>query len=282
MKKLFEKFFGQKKEENIVEKSPVALDLPKEGLLKQESSSKKERKKSPFATPEEAILETREKRDSKPLWGGCNQSLFVNLKDDGAGVFKPKNGECKHLREHVLALSYYKRERAAYLVSRFLGFDFVPTTTIRELDGEEGSIQEFIEDAQSGFEADRPFDDAVIQELFKMWIFDYIIYNSDRHGGNFLVKGNWVYAIDNGLAFGADSPKFFEVFFDQPIPEELIGKIKKFISWEEGRDILKDLLLELLSPDEVEACFKRIEKISQLVGVDNIISSADSNQLTFS
>lgn len=284
MKNIFEKFKNQPISKRL-EKNPVALDLLNESSPKQESSSKKESMKSPLTKPEEeVVLETRERIDSKNLGGGCNVTLLVGLKDNGSGVFKPKSGERENLRERVPALSFFKRERAAYLVSRFFGFDLVPTTTIRELDGEEGSIQEFIPDAQLGYEVSQPFSKAIEPELIKLWIFDYIIYNSDRHGGNFLVRGDKLYAIDNGLTFGADYLRFFRNFFDQPLSEEMIRKIENFISWQDGREILRDLLLELLPFDEVEACFKRVEKISQLIkrGKGNSILSADASQLTFS
>lgn len=81
-------------------------------------------------TPEEEILETRERSSSKPLQGGANKNLFIELKDDGAGVFKPKSGEAENLKQGLEQGTYYKRERAAYLVDRFLGFGLTPPLSL--------------------------------------------------------------------------------------------------------------------------------------------------------
>ena len=104
----FEKTFfkEEKKPEEIQAKKP-------EGVI--------EKKETSHSSPEEEVLTSREKTKSSELSGGCNKTIFVELKDDGAGVFKPKDGEKKGIRYGVEAGTYYKRERAAYLVDRFLG-----------------------------------------------------------------------------------------------------------------------------------------------------------------
>ena len=231
-----------------------------------EESSPPEHLRSPLETPAEGVLENREKTDSKPLGGGCNKTVFIELKDDGSGVFKPKNGERGGLRMGVEAGTYFRRERAAYLLDRFLGFDLVPPTVVREIDGEVGSFQQFIPDAKTviQLEPSELNEVALKQQRIKLWIFDYIIYNSDRHLGNFLVKDGKVYAIDNGLSFGDDiGVKGY--FFDAPIPLEMVEGIEKFLSWEEGRKICEDLLRELLNPEEVAACMGRIKRIAGII-----------------
>ncbi|MFY9493123.1 MAG: hypothetical protein WAP55_01440 [Minisyncoccia bacterium] len=232
-----------------------------------EEPSPSERLRSPLETPEEGVLESREKTDSKLLGGGCNTTVFIELKDDGSGIFKPKSGENENLRENIRAGTYFQRERAAYLLDKFLGFDLVPPTVVREIDGEIGSFQQFIPDAQPGRRVEHSeLDEAAIkQQLIKLWIFDCIIFNSDRHWSNFLVKDKKVYAIDNGLSFGDEIFYPHDSFFDVPIPPEIVEGIKKFLLWKEGRKICEDLLGELLSSEEVAACMRRIERIASII-----------------
>jgi hypothetical protein len=208
----------------------------------------------------EKTLRTLEKESSSDLKGGCNQTIFIKLKNDGSGIFKPKSGEKENLRTEIDKGTYYQRERAAYLVDMFLGFDLVPPTVIKEVEGEIGSFQEFIENAKTGYEIEKEHD----EDMKKLWVFDFIIWNSDRHLRNFLFDKDEkkLHAIDHGLSFGKTgfrSPKFF---YDCPIPNDIRKKIKNFISSEDKKSMLKNLLKELLPEDEVENCFSRIELIN--------------------
>ena len=220
----------------------------------------------PKKTPEENLLESREKTKEKPLIGGANKVVFIELKDDGSGIFKPADGEQKHLREGIPGGSYYLRERAAYLINRFLNFDLVPPTVIREIDGKVGSLQEFVADAKEGREMPQIWlEDKYRDDLKKMLIFDYIIWNVDRHDRNFLVKDAGILAIDNGLSFGNSDFEPFMRFYAEEIPDSIADNLKKFFGWEEGKAILKDLLLELLESGEVEACFSRMKHALKLL-----------------
>ncbi|PIR41993.1 MAG: hypothetical protein COV30_00790 [Candidatus Yanofskybacteria bacterium CG10_big_fil_rev_8_21_14_0_10_37_15] len=269
------------------------LPIPKKDQIQQQqiavessNSSEKKKKKFPFETPEEIILENHEKESNKPLNGGCNKTEFVEIKDDGSGIFKPKNGEDDCGRRNVKAGSYFRRERASYIIDKFLRFNLVPPTVIREIDGEIGSLQQFIPDAQTGFETSRSeliLDKILCQQLIKLWIFDYIIYNSDRHQENFLVKlkEKKIYAIDHGLSFGNDYLKFYEEFFETPIPLEISDGIERFLSWKEGKELCEELLEELISPEEVKACMRRIERILKIIKNHGKIPRSAKNELVF-
>ena len=163
-----------------------------------------------------------------------------------------------------------------------MGFNLVPATIIRKIQNDEGSFQQFIPDAKMGWEIPREELGKAKSQLIKMWIFDYIIYNSDRHHSNFLVKDGKVYAIDNGLSFGNDFLRSDEEFYDQPMPEEVREKINNFLSWKEGAGILRDLLSDLLSTNEVEACFRRLAKVKKLLDDgEGAIKRKDATELTF-
>lgn len=88
----------------------------------------------------------------------------------------------------------WRAEVAAYRLNRYLGLDLVPPTVARTLDGEEGSLQLWVE----GY---RPYaevpDDAPrpgvrwLHQLDRMRLFDAFIDNDDRNAGNFLVDDEW-------------------------------------------------------------------------------------------
>ena len=217
---------------------------------------------------EETILRLRAKEESRELKSsGENKALFVKLKDDGSAIFKPKNGE-RSLRTEVKEGTYFKRARAAYLVSKALGFDIVPPTVIRSLDGEIGSIQQFVRNAKTYLEVSSEEKQKILQkhrgQLIALWIFDIIIWNSDRHDSNLLVADD-VRAIDNDLSFGEDGLRYLFGYYDTPIPPQIIAGLEHFSSSEDTRLVLKDLLLGLLSEQEVMACFSRIDRIARLI-----------------
>lgn len=235
---------------------------------------------SPLTSQDEKVLESRPKEQSSLLGGGINTTVYVKLKDDGAGVFKPKSGERTGLRSEIEAGTYYKRERAAYLIDRFLGFDLVPATTIREFDGEEGSLQRFIPEAKTGYDLTPEKFTVLAPQLKKMWIFDCIIANTDRHDGNFLVTGEKVYAIDHGLALSSQTYSTFRPLFDTPGWEEISETIKHFLSWEDGVRILELLLLELLSSEEVSGVLSRIKKVDSMLHEHGTIPRALAHELS--
>lgn len=227
-----------------------------------ETSGKKHESPPRVKSPKEDILTSREKTTSEKIGRGVTNSSFVELKDDGKGVFKTE---------------FYQNERAAYLIDRFLGFNLIPPTAVRVLDGEVGSMQEFIPDAATYNELEDDQADITKKhesDLMKMWIFDIIIGNFDRHGGNFLIQGNNLYAIDHGHSLEHNGPYFLEKitldtsywqFFDKELPQEMIESIKNFLERPEEQQILEELLVELFDQQYASACLKRIKIIGEML-----------------
>lgn len=219
-------------------------------------------------SPLEEILSTREATSSDSLENGnTNIVVFVKLRDDGAGIFKPAGGEI-NLRERVRCGTYFKRERAAYLLDKFLGFDLVPETVIRTLNGQQGSMQRFIPDAKSGYETSGEVLQRNQQQLRKLWMFDYVLWNSDRHDGNLLFDGQEkLHAIDNGLSFGHDALRTYHSWThttlrDWEFPTGAVEQVQKLAASPEMQRILLDLLTELIPAAEAEACLSRIRKLA--------------------
>ena len=237
-------------------------------------------------TQEKKNLETEKIIDIKELGGGMHETSIVTFANGEKGVFKPKSGEVSNdLHYETKAGSYYKREEAAYIVDRFFDFDLVPATVNREINGEEGSLQRFVPNAFLGYEyesyKDKKDDEKYEKELMKLWIFDLIIWSTDRHGKGFLVKRGKIYAIDNGFSFGDDFWRKSRDYFDKPIPGEIVDKFKKFFeNKDENEKILRTALENLLDKEEIDACIKRINKIGSLI-INGVIPKKEESNLKY-
>ena len=196
--------------------------------------------------PVELELKTKNIVSRIELGKGENKPELVVFEDGSKAVWKPH-------REWFA--SNYRAEVLAYELDQTLGFNLVPATIEKTIDGKIGSLQAFVPDAVEAFRAPR----IKPSQLDKQTIFDYIISNGDRHQGNFLVnkEGN-IYSIDNGISFGNRVV---------PRPDQL--DVDRFIKSKEGTRIyerIKSLDLNQLKKDiaiyiEPEAAEKVILRI---------------------
>lgn len=248
---------------------------------KEDGSKKKKKTETPRKLQEE-VLSSREIIDQKGLGGGRHVTEFISFRDDGAGVFKPKEGE-EFVGRYAEVGTYYKRERAAYLVDQFLGFGLVPPTVIREIGDKVGSVQEFVSNFTDGFDyrcelSWRGNDD----EKNKLWkkdlavlrLFDMLIANSDRHEGNVIVKDGRVIAIDHGFSF--DHRDSLRLYFEfQEVPRKIIQKVNKLRKSKEMRILLGHLLSELLREMDVICFFRRLDYFGEILDRKGAISNDD-------
>lgn len=234
---------------------------------------------SKAAAEVESILEKREVVSRTNLTGdmrGSNLNAKVKFKDtEVEACWKPVNGEVEGLRFGIDAGSYYKRERAAYVLDRELGFDCVPETVVRELNGVQGSLQNWVEgDVANNLSEEFLVDLAKKGKFDELGAFDFISGSSDRHEFNFLIdsKTKKVWGIDNGLTFGKNEyynyklsvelgrfgnlfisshPMTFLVAAEREISKEVSGKVMKFLAKIELDEKYLDRLFgKLLSEEE--------------------------------
>ncbi len=172
-------------------------------------------------------------------------------------IFKPEKSDATM----ASIRNGHKNERAAFLVDQLLALQLVPTTVLREIDGQMGSVQEFIPDARNIHEIPKEQQVAARHQLGDVWAFDFIIGNRDRNSGNALfdVEGR-VYGIDHGQSF-QDS---FYSFATPPTWDfDRLGEaLKTFTLSEAAADQLRAELLEFLSPKQVDACLHRISVLA--------------------
>jgi uncharacterized repeat protein (TIGR03843 family) len=217
-------------------------------------------------SPEEAalLLEKGEIRQYEAVSSGSNYTFLVMMSAAGRGkflaVYKPQRGE-RPLWDFPRG-TLHRRERAAYITSRTLGWPNIPVTVIRDGPFGIGSVQLFVPTAS------RPdlfaFQEERRKELMEIALFDLLVNNADRKAGHCLlgVDGR-VWAIDHGLTFHVD-PKLRTVLWDycgEPIPQRLLEDLESLREDPARRDVLRAELETELAPEEINAFFRRADRL---------------------
>ncbi|MCS6802134.1 MAG: SCO1664 family protein [Chloroflexota bacterium] len=214
--------------------------------------------------PESAlrILRDAELANRQPVLWGSNGVWLVELLHEGVAagraIYKPRAGEAPlwDFPDGTL----YRREYAAYLTSRALGWAFVPPTVIRDGPLGVGSVQWYIEH-ESGLTALR---DCLLDQLRLIALFDYLTNNADRKAAHCLLDRNGrVWAIDHGLTFHCE-PKQRTVlsqFFGKPVPAEELARLRRWRNDTAAVTRLRRALGDLLAPAEVDDFFKRLDRV---------------------
>ena len=181
--------------------------------------------------------------------------------DQALGVYKPQRGEMPlwDFPEGTLC----RREVAAYVVARALGWPNVPPTILR--DGPEGlgSVQTFVtfDPEENYFTLQERF----VEDFRAVAAFDLVVNNADRKGGHCLLgEDGRIWLIDHGVCFSAE-PKLRTViweYMDEPIPPSLLAGIERLgIAVDEGGPE-RDELGALLNEEELLALRRRIAEIA--------------------
>lgn len=179
-------------------------------------------------------------------------------------IYKPELGE-RPLRDFPPGLHH--RERVAYLLSAFLGWDLVPPTVIREeAPFGLGSLQLFVEhDPHEHYFTLMPEHlpesagtGCMLYQLRRLALFDLIVNNADRKAGHVL-RGpdDRLWGIDHGLCFSAPFKLRTVIwdFADEDIDDELLDDMTPLA------DEVPDEISEHLSWFEIEALQARVRQL---------------------
>lgn len=215
----------------------------------------------------ERLLASAEFQDCRTLWYSSNYVYLAQLCHEGstfAAVYKPYRGESP-LWDFPDGL--YRREVAAYRLSRLLDWPLVPPTVVRE-EGPHGvgSMQLYIpHNPESHFFTQRE-DPELVPQLKQMAVFDYLANNADRKGGHcLLAEERHIWGIDHGLCFH-DTYKMRTVIWDwaeQPIPRGCLDEVEALRTKLVEADDAVLSLAELLAPAEISALIQRATKLLQ-------------------
>ena len=170
-----------------------------------------------YPTPEakEAALRNAKIIKAKKLGTGITNPLKLTLRDGGTefyAVFKDVDVRKTGITQLKTGVEVdfkdsWQFDVAAYELDKLLGLNMVPATVERRYEGEMGMLQWWVENAMT--EGDRkekglspPDPDAWNQYLFKVRVFDNLVYNIDRNLGNLLITPDWkVWMIDHSRSF---------------------------------------------------------------------------------
>ncbi len=174
-------------------------------------------------------------------------------------VYKPAKGESPLWDFDAGTL--YKREVAAYELSKALRWPRIPPTVVRrKAPHGVGAVQQFI-DADS-----RHFlgtNSAPQETWMQVALFDVITNNADRKSGHCLFdRDDTVWVIDHGLTFHVDQ-KLRTVIWDfagSDLPRDLCGDVERALV-EVERGSLGRSLESLLSPGEVRVLKRRLRGV---------------------
>jgi len=217
------------------------------------------------------LLRSAEFTAAKLIPWGSNYSFAVALEaPDGRSqlaIYKPRSGEAPLYDFPDGTL--YLRELAAYVVSRWLGWDLVPPTIVRDGPHGVGSLQLYVEPAPDGHDA-RRFWGSCHPEIERLVLFDHLINNADRKIGHCLRDATGkVWGIDHGLSFNR-YPKLRTVLWQYvgaPVAPELLADLRRARRrW----DALCRELAPLLDRHELDAFTARADRFLELGTYPNL------------
>ncbi len=178
-------------------------------------------------------------------------------------VYKPQRGESPLWDFEWGTLC--KRETAAYLISRTLGWDLVPPTVLRSGTRGLGSVQFYVEHDADAHYFTIQADARYAEPLRRVALFDFVVNNADRKSGHCLVgSDNRIWAIDHGICFHADYKLRTVVweFSDEPIAQPLLDDLDDLRMQLVGRrSDLAQALCALLSDGERRALLQRVQQL---------------------
>ncbi|HLB62407.1 MAG TPA: SCO1664 family protein [Actinomycetota bacterium] len=194
------------------------------------------------------------------LPGSSNFTFLARVEGDGLealAVYKPREGESP-LWDFPLG-TLHRREVAAFVVARFLGWPTVPPTLLRDGPAGPGSVQLFVE-----FDPDQHYftlHEDRGEDFREIAAFDVVVNNADRKAGHCLLgRDGRIFAIDHGTCFNVD-PKLRTVVWDfvgEAIPDRLLEDVAALANELRAGD-LRATLGDLLGPDEIDATARRAE-----------------------
>jgi uncharacterized repeat protein (TIGR03843 family) len=207
------------------------------------------------------------------LHGASNYTFLATIgphePSDLKVVYKPGRGESPLW--DFPAGTLFKREVAAYQLSKVLGWPRIPPTVARRRGPHgAGAVQLFIEADGRHFLSEQSIRPAAMGSRAArndVWVrvalFDVITNNADRKSGHCLFDADdTVWVIDHGLTFHTDQ-KLRTVIWDfsgDPLPAELCSDVERGLaSLEKGA--LAETMDRLLIPAEVKVLKRRLRGV---------------------
>jgi len=190
----------------------------------------------------------------KPVGVGVNKAQFVKFENGIEGVWKSADGEVANAGKEV----------AAYRVDQELGFNIVPVTVPRSLNGVEGTVQLRVTDLQRGRVMVHALERHLPEDLE---LFDMVIGHSDRVSNS----GNWLRTRDGKVIAIDHDKRAFDSKFSFDVPH-----LRKSI---EGERAELDSLRTRISTETDPA--KRRHLSDSASGTEFVISNLIDRQMRY-
>jgi uncharacterized repeat protein (TIGR03843 family) len=214
----------------------------------------------------ERLLTEAEFEECTHLWYSSNYVYVARMCGPGgeefAAVYKPAKGETPlwDFPDGTLHL----REVAAYRLAKLAGWPFIPPTILREGPHGVGSLQLFVEHDRTSHFFEQRENPALVPQLQRMAVFDYVANNADRKGGHCLLDAEGrIWGIDHGLCFHSQY-KLRTVMWDwseQPIPADLAAGLERLQGLVAPGEEQAAPVFELIHEQEARALRDRIGKL---------------------
>ncbi|HEX7265549.1 MAG TPA: SCO1664 family protein [Candidatus Dormibacteraeota bacterium] len=212
---------------------------------------------------ERLLTQLPEMRLAGVLHGASNYTFLATLAPHPPTglevVYKPARGESPLWDFEAGTL--YKREVAAYRLSKVFGWPSIPPTVIRRRAPHGvGMVQLYIDADNRHFLSEQTsFRDAWL----RVALFDVITNNADRKSGHCLFDSeNHVWVIDHGLTFHTEH-KLRTVIWDfagEALPGDLCGDVERALASLQAGELSR-ALERLLSPAEVDMLGRRLRGV---------------------
>jgi hypothetical protein len=231
-----------------------------------------------FATYEEAeeFLKTAKIIKSKGVPVGVTLPQKMTLEKDGRqefAVFKMIDERKQGITQlaagpQVDFKDSWKFELAAYELNRMLNMNMIPPVVERTYGTQKGSLQLWIDGCMTELERTNkkiqpPGPMGWRQHIFKVRVFDNLIYNIDRNLGNLLITPDWqLIMIDHTRCFKSlgelKTPKDL-TFFSKSLMESLKGLNEKDVEARCGKHItIMEIRSMLERRDKILALYEKI------------------------
>lgn len=194
-----------------------------------------------------------------------NYALLVTVRggeEEVLAIYKPRRGE-RPLWDFPVG-TLYRREFAAYLLSKALGWGLVPPTVLRQGPYGPGSLQVYIEsDPEKHYFNIYPRH---AEDFRRIALFDVLANNADRKAGHCLLDAaGQMWSIDHGLCFHVEHKLRTVIweFAGEPIAASLQADLEG-LQRQLGEDRpLRQALARVISDGEVEALCRRLDVLLQ-------------------
>jgi hypothetical protein len=220
----------------------------------------------PWSDDVPALLEAGDVVGYQQISVGSNYTFVLVLQDQAGKnfltVYKPRRGEVPlwDFPDGTL----YKREVAAYVFARALGWRFIPPTILRDGPFGIGSVQLFVKPGGSTSLYD--FHKECGRDLCQITLFDHMANNADRKPTHVLrSEDGRVWAIDHGLTFHEEW-KLRTVIWEyvgEPIPAPFLDDVRALLDDTHRIADLRAEMTELISPGEFRALLIRAKRLAR-------------------